>query len=474
MCNASNSVKSSFLKKIVTRFALPSLLMVLPLLSANAADLAEKEGKPRSVTSDGPCANVANRPCIALVLGGGGAKGGAHIGVIKALEERNIPVDLVVGTSIGAFVGGLYATGQNSEQITRHFQQADWNSGYRDSLDRSDIPMRRKRQLDEFQMHVDLGVSGKGVSLPQGFIQGQSMKTLLDSMLGIYPNFESFDQLSIPFRAVAADAETGEQVVLAYGDVATAIQASMSLPGIVRPIVHEGRILVDGGIANNIPISVAKDLGANLVIAVDIGATAFDKEKLNSSITILLQLTKFLTGQNVEQQKALLSADDVLVCPDLGDIGLLSFDRVLEAVDKGYQQTVHALNLKESSFRSLVASNNILVENTELQAALTTQTIAKNRAFDDQIFIDAIHLTNNTRLNDDYILHRMGLKPGEHATVAEVNSGVNRHAAQWQNSRYSHRPITPVDHRDCDGCHRIFHSTTNMHNCLIKNCPMGL
>ncbi|WP_236986867.1 patatin-like phospholipase family protein [Marinagarivorans cellulosilyticus] len=400
--------------------ALPLLLIISIAFNVAVAD--QRYAKSSPSVDDGPCSEVDNRPCVALVLGGGGAKGGAHIGVIQALEERHIPVDLVVGTSIGAFVGGLYASGKDSAAIAQLFQQADWNSGYRDNLTRSDIPMRRKRQLDEFQIHVDLGLTRKGVSIPKGFIQGQSMKTLLDSMLGTYPNFTSFDQLPIPFRAVAADAETGEEIVLSYGDLATAMQASMSLPGIVRPIVHEGRILVDGGIANNVPISVAKNLGADIVIAVDIGASANSKDELNSGVAILLQLTKFLTGRNVAEQKALLTSSDILIIPELGDIGLLSFDRVLEAVDKGYQQTLTELNQRSLAIIAPGLNDGDVTPLPSQPGATTTQ----NLPFDDEILISAINLSNNTRLNDDYILHRMGVAVGENMAVDEINTGINR------------------------------------------------
>ena len=405
------------MKKYLPVAALPFLLFICVALNAAADNQLPVNNPSSSNSPDGPCSTIHDRPCIALVLGGGGAKGGAHIGVIQALEERKIPVDLIVGTSIGAFVGGLYASGKDSAAIMALFQQADWNSGYRDSLTRSDIPIRRKRQLDEFQMHVDLGVSTRGVSLPKGFIQGQSMKTLLDSMLGTYPNFSSFDQLPIPFRAIAADAETGEEVILSYGDLATALQASMSLPGIVRPIVHEGHILVDGGIANNLPISVAKTLGADIVIAVDIGASATDKDKLNSGIAILLQLTKFLTGHNVAKQKSLLTDSDLLITPELGDIGLLSFDRVLEAIDKGYEKTQYILNNSQS-----ILSNSI----DPFELSSSAHTLPSSQHFEDEISIDAVNLTNNTRLNNDYLLHRMGIKVGDNVTVEDLDAGINR------------------------------------------------
>jgi len=291
---------------------------------------------PEIPVTDNQCPVNIDRPCVALVLGGGGARGSAHIGVLKALEERDIPIDIIVGTSIGSFVGGLYASGKSAEEIEELFVTADWNSGYRDDLSRSQIPNRRKRQLDSFPIHLDLGLDSTGIKLPKGFIRGQGMKALVDNMLGTYLEFDSFDQLPIPFRAVAADAETGEEVVLSEGDLATAMQISMSLPGVLRPIERDGRMLVDGGIANNVPVSVAKSLGAEIIIAVDIGSPGATQDDLQSGVTILRQLTSFLTRNNVAYQISLLSERDVLVHPQMDGIGLLSFDKTLEAETAGY------------------------------------------------------------------------------------------------------------------------------------------
>mgnify|MGYP000686989038 CR=1 FL=1 len=372
--------------------------------------------KPHSV-----CPTVLSRPCIGLVLGGGGARGSAHIGVIKALEEHNIPVDIVVGTSIGSFVGGLYASGKSADDIEYLFRNTDWNAGYRDDTNRSKIPNRRKRQLDNYPIHLDLGFGREGIRLPQGFLQGQGMKTLVDSMLGNYPQFNSFDTLPIPFRAVAADAETGEEVILGAGDLATALQISMSLPGIVRPIEVNGRLLVDGGIANNLPVSVAKELGADIIIAVDIGSPTKGRDELDSGFTILRQLTGFLTRSNVEYQKSLLDDNDLYLHPDIQGVGLLSFDRTLEAVAAGYDEAQR--QLKNSAALTAIAP-------TVLSPKTNEATKPQDKNADKAIHIDNIVLNNNSRLGDDYILHRMGLETNQQQsnnyTTEEIQQGVDR------------------------------------------------
>lgn len=357
------------------------------------------------------CPPDLQRPCVALVLGGGGARGSAHIGVLKALQEQGIPVDLVVGTSIGSFVGGLYASGKSVEEIEALFYGADWNAGYQDDISRSRIPIRRKRQLDNYPIHLDLGFDREGVKLPQGFLQGQGMKALVDRMLGTYPHFHSFDQLPIPFRAVAADVETGEEVILEGGDLATALQISMSIPGVVRPIEIDGRLLVDGGVANNLPVSVARSLGADIVIAVDIGSPPLKKEKLTSGVSILRQMTAFLVQKNVHYQKSLLGADDLYIQPAIEGVGTLSFDRATDAIAAGYRDAVAGIEGSEALKKLRGSARHLAVEDLS----------------PDQTFsIDHIELINNSRLGDDYILHRMRLSEGDSYNQKDIQKGIDR------------------------------------------------
>lgn len=364
------------------------------------------------------CPKHLDRPCVALVLGGGGARGGAHLGVIKALEEYGVPVDLVVGTSIGSLVGGLYASGKNAQQITELFENVDWNAGYKDALNRSNIPVRRKRQMDEFAIHLDVGVGAKGMKFPKGFIQGQSMKKLIDQMLGLKTTYASFDELAIPFRAVAADIETGEEVILADGDLATAMQVSMSLPGILRPFEHEGRLLVDGGIAKNLPVSVAKSMGAQVVIVVDIGSPVQTRDDLNSGLSVLRQLSSFLVKNNVDDQKKLLTENDILITPQMSDVTLLSFDQLKLAADAGYKSTVAALDAYQGRGIFNHKDHSIPEE---------TNT--------DSLFIQKIVLDNNSRLGERFILNRMRLKEGQYYTKEQIQEGIDRLYGQGTISR---------------------------------------
>ncbi len=354
-----------------------------------------------------------DRPCVALVLGGGGARGGAHIGVMQALEEQGIPVDLVVGTSAGALLGSMYASGMSSETILERYQAATWNDGFHDNIPRSDIPNRRKRQLDTFPIHLDLGVGLDGLKLPKGLIQGQSMKRLVDAALAAPLELTSFDDLPIAFRAVAADAVTGEPVVLAGGDLSTAVQASMSLPGIVRPVEWQGRMLVDGGIAENLPVRVALDYGADLIIAVDIGSPGLEEEdQLESALVIMKQLTGFLTQSNVRASRDLLREHDLLVQPRIDNVTLLSFDKLPDAVEAGYQAGQAAISTSP--------------EWLALSGLGAGRASVAFRDDERPYHADKIELQNNSRLSDDYILHRMNLSEGESYSQTEIQKGMDR------------------------------------------------
>ncbi len=377
-------------------------LLFLTLLLATSVTGQAEERDPAV------CPPSLQRPCIALVLGGGGARGGAHIGVLRYLEEQRIPIDLIVGTSVGSFVGGLYASGKSADEIEEMFRSADWNLGYQDDVPRSQIPIRRQRQKDNFPIQLDLGVGLDGVSLPQGFLQGQGMRELVDSLLGAFPRLESFNDLAIPFRAVSADIESGNEVVLASGDLAQAMQASMSIPGLVRPTEIDGRLLVDGGIANNLPISVAKELGADTVIAVDIGSPSIGRDDLGSGVAIIHQLASFLTHKNVNYQKSLLSDNDVLVHPSLENVTLLSFDKVLDGIPPGYEAAQAQL-----AGRQFPRSNQTLAQHVGERALK-------------EFHIENIVLNNQSGLADDYVLHRLGFEVGQNYTVQDLLVGTER------------------------------------------------
>nr|WP_322002208.1 patatin-like phospholipase family protein [Marinobacter alexandrii] len=279
--------------------------------------------------------SAAERPTVGLVLSGGGAKGMAHVGVLRVLEEMNIPVDLVVGTSAGSAVGALYASGMPVEDIERRFIEMDWLSSFQDDPGRVYKPIRRKQDEVRLPVTPGIGVRADGLYVGGGIIAGQNLGFILNELTRNAALVEDFDRLAIPFRAVATDLETGEQVVMGAGNLAEAIRASMSIPGVYAPVNRNGRLLVDGGVANNLPVSVARDMGADVIIAVDITDPLLDADQLKEAFSVVGQLTTIMTRRNTEQQLDLLGENDILIRPDLEGVGSVDFYNALELFELG-------------------------------------------------------------------------------------------------------------------------------------------
>ena len=214
------------------------------------------------VHGEAPAARVQVRPRICLVLSGGGARGMAHIGVLKVLEELKIPIDCIAGTSMGAVVGGLYASGMTAAQIDATMRSVDWQEAFRDAPPRRELAFRRKQDDRNFLVRLPLGLKHGQILLPKGFIQGQKLQQTLRELTLPFSKETDFDRLPTPFRAVATDLVSGNAVLLDKGDLAMAMRASISAPGIFAPVETEERLLVDGGVAENLPIDVARQMHA--------------------------------------------------------------------------------------------------------------------------------------------------------------------------------------------------------------------
>ncbi|MEZ5979344.1 MAG: patatin-like phospholipase family protein [Planctomycetota bacterium] len=294
------------------------------LVLANAGDVhAARQEEPHA------------RPRVGLVLSGGGARGAAHVGVIEVLERLHVPVDLVVGTSMGSIVGGLYASGYSPEEMREIVESADWAQLFSDVPPRDQLWFRRRQDDREFQVDVQLGWKDGGPVFPPGLVQGRNVESYLEQLTLPVAGVRDFDALRIPFRCVATDLGDGSAVVLGDGSLARAIRASMSLPGIFAPVEHEGRLLVDGGAVDNVPIDVARDLGADVVIVVDISTPLGEISRLASPFGISNQVVGILMQQNRTRSMALVTEGDVAIVPELGTISVLAFERSGEAIDIG-------------------------------------------------------------------------------------------------------------------------------------------
>jgi NTE family protein len=278
-------------------------------------------------------------PRVGLVLAGGGARGLAHIGVIKYLEENNIRAQAVAGTSMGSVIGGLYASGLNAAQIEEVARTLDWRAAFDDSTAREQQMYRRKQEDFDFLVGAKLRFKDGKLGIPMGAIEGQNLNLILHDLVKHVSGIRDFDRLPVPYRAVAADIVTGDAVVIDHGDLAVAMRASMSIPGAFAPIELDGRLLVDGGIAKNIPVDVVQGMGVDRLIVIDIGTPLAEREQLGNVLALIGQLTTIMTRKNSEQQIALMREGDVLLTPalDEADVQTMSFEKVDEAIRLGYE-----------------------------------------------------------------------------------------------------------------------------------------
>jgi NTE family protein len=277
----------------------------------------------------------AARPRIGLVLSGGGARGAAHVGVLRVLEQLHVPIDAIAGTSMGAVVGGLYASGLSASQIEAVFDSVDWSDAFSDRPARAGLNFRRRREDRDFLVRLPLGYREGRFLLPSGLIQGQKLTQLLRQNTLQVSGIRDFDQLPTPFRAVATDLETGEAVVMKDGDLTTALHASLSAPGVFVPVERDGRLLVDGGVANNLPIDVARAMGVDRLIVVDVGLPLGQRDRLGSITDVAEQMLTILVRQQVNKQTDTLSAGDVLVSPDMPGISSFAFADLPRIVQAG-------------------------------------------------------------------------------------------------------------------------------------------
>ena len=340
------------------------ILLQLAALACLASDLLGQDAAPSS---------VEGRPKVGLVLSGGGARGVAHIGVLKALEELRVPIDYVAGTSMGAIVGGLYASGMSPDEIEQSLAGADWRYLLSDAPPRESRSFRDKERDTRLNQNLQLGISRSGeVQLPVGFISGQKLLAKLRDLTLPVRQVEDFDRLPIPFRAVATDLATGEKVVLGSGNLADAMRASMAVPGVFTPYEIGGRSLVDGGLSSNLPIETARAMGADIVIAVDVRPELKTAEELGSAIAVTNQMLDILIQRETLEQVRTLRSGDVYVRMELPEAGSANFAGAVANVPVGYEKTMtHAGEL-----------SRLAVSRPRFQSYLVEQRVARSSGVD--------------------------------------------------------------------------------------------
>jgi NTE family protein len=302
------------------------------------------------------------RPRIGLALGGGGARGAAHIGVLKELERLRIPIDAIAGTSMGAVVGGLYASGKTPDELQQLVESLDWADIFGEQSNRENRPFRRKQDDAAFPVPLELGLRDGSLKLPMGIIQGQKLSLILrEQLLHVY-DVHDFDDLPTPFRAVASDIETGDAYAMSDGDIELAIRASMSAPGIFSPVIVDGHTLVDGGLVGNVPVSFVRDMDVDIIIAVDVEFPLYPPEQLQSALQITEQMLTILIRKETRRELSGLHDDDILIRPELGQYASTNFQEISQTIAPGaaaasaIEDRLGKLSVSEDDYRAFLAA----------------------------------------------------------------------------------------------------------------------
>jgi NTE family protein len=383
----------------MTQRALAVSLFVLSLLAA-AAQAADGADPPR-------------RPRVGLVLGGGGARGAAHIGVLEVLEKLRVPVDCVAGTSMGALVAGAWAAGLDPATMREALSHADWNDMFQDNPDYSELNVRNKRLSQRFLPGSESGVTERGIVGPPGVVSGQKIKLFFNQLVRADAGERDMGRLPLPVSIIATDIGTGERVVFRSGSLTQAMRASMSVPGLMAPQDYDGRKLVDGGLVDNVPIrEVRERCGAEVVIAVNVGSPLLKADEISGLFSVSTQMVAILTEQNVSQSLATLKPGDIYIKPDLDGITAADFQRSEEAADRGR-----------------AAAETVAARLSRLSVGAAEFTAWRKR-FErekpDPQRVDAIEIAGLKRVNPETVTRYLQQRPGEPLDTEVLNRDLLR------------------------------------------------
>mgnify|MGYP006165172993 FL=1 len=348
-------------------------------------------------------AQEQKRPKIGLVLSGGGAKGFAHIGVLKVIEEAGIKIDYIGGTSMGAVIGGLYASGYNATQIDSIFHKINFDELLNDYIPRSAKSFYEKRNDESYAL--SLPFSNFKVGIPQALSKGLYNFNLLSRLTRHVRQVNDFNQLPTPFLCIGTNIETGQQVLLNKGNLAQAMLASAAFPTLFTPVEIDGQLLIDGGVANNFPVDEVKNLGADLIIGVDVQDGLWDKNQLKNATKILVQITNL---HSIEQMKNKIKGTDIYITPDIKNFGVLSFDRGREIIQRG----------EEAAFAVY----------EKIKTLSTDQNYFKKprlSVYKDSVKLAQINTTKLRKYTNDYVFGKLGFKPKTPITYSHLESGIN-------------------------------------------------
>ncbi|MBV7538598.1 patatin-like phospholipase family protein [Duganella sp. sic0402] len=377
--------------------------------------LSAAQAAPSDATSVAPDASAKPRPKIALVLSGGGARGFAHIGVLRALQELRIPVDFVVGTSMGSVVGGAYAAGSSVDQLEQLVRRTDWNAVVADRPPRDELFYRRREEDLLLPSRIEFGAHTDGVSLPPAAAGNEALELALTRVLPPGARDKPANLLQLPFRSVASDLVTGELVELNDTPLFLAMRASLAVPGVFAPVRVNQRLLVDGGLVRNLPVDVAREMGADIIIAVNVGTPLAQEKELVSAVSVAQQMLQILTEQNVQRSLKELRPNDVLLQPHLGGIGFLDFGQHDRAMKEG-----------EAAVRAMSEKLVQLALPEAQYAAYEVKRSSAPVAIDQPVQLTKLEVAPSGRINPRELEVQTGLQIGQMVTGEQAATAGNR------------------------------------------------
>jgi NTE family protein len=354
----------------------------------------------------------AKRPKVCLVLSGGGARGAAHVGVLKVLEEYRVPIDCIAGTSMGALVGAAYASGTSVPDMEKLLASLNTNTLFQDEPPREELHIRRKQEDRSLLFSPELGLGSVGGDmLPKGIVTGVQLESVLREISA--PGYRDFDKMPIPFRAVSTDLVTGKAVVFDKGELANVMRSSMSVPVAIAPVEVGGQLLVDGMLVNNLPIDVGRAMGADVIIAVNVGTPLLKREQLGSILGIAGQMISILTEQNVQAALASLKPSDILISPELGDFATSDFDDLPSTLPIG-----------EAAARKVADQLSQLSLSPDQYAAYRKNL--HSLLAQDLRPVDKVRFEKLSRVNPEYAESLLTTKPGKEINQDELDADMRR------------------------------------------------
>lgn len=374
-----------------------------------------------------PVPPIPPRPKIALVLSGGGARGFAHIGALKVLRELNVPIDMVVGTSMGAVVGGAFAAGYPVEKLEAMIKETSWDDVFTTKAPRQDLDFRRREEDNQTLGRFSFGLTKDGLVFPRATFSSHVLEEVLRRIAAPSLEVDHLDNLALPFRSVATDLYTGEFVVLERTSLFNAMRASMSIPGAFAPLQLGEALLVDGGLARNLPIDVARKMGADIIIAVNVGTPLMPPDRLNSALDIAQQMINILTEQNVKQSLSELTSRDILISPKLSELTFTDFANGPQIVERGETAA------REQSVRLKALA--LPKDEYAVRDALRTARLSLPR----EVRIVDVRVQGTERSNPEVLKRALGITPGEAIEDDELASRIRKLGAGGEFERINFR-----------------------------------